>query len=654
MTIDYSLRPITIIEHKAEAVEALHPHLTVIASSNISSNGKRHLDFGSLCYRYRKKGPNNKQAMYAGMLVRVDSLDKDRVPIVSKLIERARSHKSFASTVGFYNETKYLFDWIDSQPTENPGSILKVSHEAYIGYTKHLLHRLNNPSMRGKSIATSTAARMQTVARQVVSLATSVHEREIAAFAPLIIQKAGNKHVNLKQLSEDTQARTFATLISFINEAHRILVAEESFPMKLESPGTKPFYLYNLHQGSNKSKNASISIISLLDSSPTYPSWDVVKNEYNLPDDGSEFLYKSGYEQSKRNHIESNNNKRSPIRLQIANHAMTAGMMAFIAATGCNLSVAQNLNIDDCEVVPSTQGRRFFGIKPRAQGKTVTPEFGARFTPIFRNIIEIRNWLLDDEESPRLFAVRPKGTNSVGYVGTSSFATFKAILRKYCPHISWVSATQWRKNVSYGYISKSGGDTALTAEKLNNTERTVSRTYARPSLEEFAGQVSHLFDSIHAAAIARSRKVDHIPVRMILEKKPEEVIGVGSCDKAADSQPRRSAGFTEDAPVPSCRSPETCLFCEFYAVHADEEDIRRLLSLQYIITAAKQDQDHDHWELKFGPSIHRIDEILSMVADSDVAMPLMIDRLKGEVDSGDLDPFWAIHLDTMAYVGIVV
>lgn len=655
MTTDYTSRPIIIIEHKAETVETLHPQYTVIASDNIATNGRRYLDFGSLCYRQRKKQSHKKNAVYAGVLVGIDSLEKNRPPIISKLIERARSHKSFASSVGLYNEAKCFFDWIDTQPEKNSVHTLQASHEAYIDYTKHLIHRINSSSIRGESISIGSASRLQAVARQIVSYAESVHEREIGALTTLIIQKVRHKHVNLKQLSEDTQARTFATLVSFIDEAHRLLVTEEDLPMKLESPGGQLFYLHSLHQGTNKSKNASISIVSLLDSSPTFPDWNMVQTKYGILDTSElQFRYKSNYEVAKRRHIESSTNKRSNFRFQIANHAMTAGMMAFIAATGCNLSVAQSLDIRNCEVVPSTQGRRFYGIKSRAQGKTVTPEFGARFTPVFRKIIEIRDWLLEGTESQLMFSIRPKGTNSVGYVGTSAIATLKVIFRKYFPHIPWVSATQWRKNVSYAYISKSGGDTALTAEKLNNTESTVSQAYARPALEEFAGQVSKLFDSIHAAAIARSRNVTHIPVRMIQEKKPEEIIGVGSCDKADDSQPRRSLGFSENAPEPSCRSPETCLFCDFYAVHADEEDIRRLLSLRYIIMASKRDQDHEHWELKFGPSIHRIDEILSMIADTDVAVPLMIDRLRGEVDSGDLDPFWAIHLDTMVYVGVVV
>lgn len=652
---DYTSRPITIIEHKAEAVEVLHPQYTALASDNIATNGRRYLDFGSLCYRHRKKRSFKKNTIYAGVLVDIDSLEIDRISTISKLIELARSYKSFASSVGLYNEAKYFFDWIDNQAAKTSANIFQVSQEAYAGYTKHLLHRLNSATIRGESLSISSASRLQAVARQVVSYAIGVHEREIGALATLIIQNARHKHVNLKQLSEDTQSRTFATLVSFINEAHRILVTEEDFPMRLESPAGKLFYLHTLHQGSKKSKSAKISIVSLLDSSPTFPEWDMIKIKYCIPDtDGGEFFYKLNYEVTKRRHIESNTNKRSALRFQVANHAMTAGMMAFIAATGCNLSVAQSLDIRNCEVIPSTQGRRFYGIKSRAQGKTVTPEFGAQFTPIFKKIMDIREWLLEGSESHLLFSIRPKGTNSIGYVGTSALSTLRVVFRKYFPHIFWVSAVQWRKNVSYSYINKSGGDSALTAEKLNNTESSVSQAYARPALEEFAIQMSKLFDSIHAAAIARSRKIANIPVRIIQEKKIEEITGVGSCGKDADSQPRRSEGFTENSPAPSCRSPETCLFCAFYAVHADEEDIRRLLSLRYIITASKRDQEHEHWELKFGPSIHRIDEILSMIGDTNVTMPLMIDRVKGQVNSGDLDPFWAIHFDTMVYVGVVV
>ncbi len=333
---------------------------------------------------------------------------------------------------------------------------------------------------------------------------------------------------------------------------------------------------------------------------------------------------------------------------------MTAGMLAFIAATACNLSVAQKLEIADSEFLPSTQGRRFYGVKPRAIGKPVASEFGARFTPTFRKIIDIRNWLIGDRKSPHVFVVSPKGTNAIGYIGTSAFQTLKKLIHKCYPRISWVPPTQWRKNVSYAYINKSGGDTALTAEKLSNTERTVAKNYARPAVDELASQITNLLDAIHSTAIARTRKTDQIPVRIINEVRQKETIGVGDCVKRSGLDPRRTAGFTEHAPQPSCRAPETCLFCDFYAVHADEADIRRLLSLRYVIIATRPDIDHDHWAQKITPTIHRIDEVLTAISQTDSDIPPLISKVREEIKSGHLDQFWGIHFDTLVHIGAVV
>ncbi|WP_406833875.1 hypothetical protein [Pseudomonas asiatica] len=498
----------------------------------------------------------------------------------------------------------------------------------------------------------TSAAGLQAAARQVVTCATDIHDREIRALTNLIVQNNRQAHINLKQLGGDIQSRTFATLINFIHEAHRLLVEGGDFPMSLISPGSKPYFLYSLHQGSVKSKNANISILNLISEYPELPNWDTVAQLLSVPKHN--YFCKSNYLAIEKKRIINNTNKRSSLRIQIANHAMSAGMLSFIGATGCNLSVAQKLEIENSEIIPSTQGHRFYGVKPRANGKVVTLEFGARFIPTFQKILEIRNWLLAGQQSTQLFIIRPMRTNTIGYIGSSVLQSLKVLMRKYYPHISWVPATQWRKNISYQYISKSGGDTALTAEKLSNTERTLAKSYARPALDEFANQITNLLDAIHAAAIARTRVSEHIPVRILSERNAEKIIGVGDCSRVGDLDPKRTTGFTEQAPNPSCRHPETCLFCDFYSVHADEDDVRRLLSLRYIIMVSKSTLDHEHWTQKFAPTVHRIDEVLSAISITNSNLPLMISRVQEEVESGHLDSFWAIHFDTLVHVGAVI
>lgn len=649
-------RPITLIEFGDKTLESIYPSSVVLADANIATNGRRYLDFGSLCYARRaKRSGINRYIKYEGIKVDPITLAIDRVELVRKLIEVARSMQSFASAIGLYTTSRCFFDWIDTQDRSYVCDETDSMREAYINYSASLLERINVSGIRGKPIKPSTASQLQSAARQTVSLSTGLHEKELKVLAPLIMQSNRGEHVNLNQPSSDTQSRTFATLINFVEEAHRILIDGGRFPMKLASPGSEPYYLYSMLQGTTKSLNAKFSIMEMLSKSATFPAWDYIKNHFKLSGpDWKYFHCKSNSDTVRQRHESSNSDLRCALRFQIANHAMTAGMLSFIAATGGNLSVVQDLDIDHLEIVPSTQGRRLYGAKPRANGRTVAPEFGARFTPIFKKILQIRTWILNGKDSKLVFPILPKGSSNIGYVGTSALGTLRALFRKTHPGITWVPPVQWRKNVSYEYLTSSGGDAVMTAEKLSNTPQTLKKSYARPALDEFAIQVSELLNAIHKAAIARTRHVNLIPVHVKELKSQQKVTGVGSCEKTSEVEPLLAAGFTREAPQPNCRDPETCLFCDFYAVHADEEDIRRLLSLRYIIHKIKAQHTHDHWQEKFAPTSHRIDEVLTAVVSEYGPLAGTVDRVRCEVEAGDMDPFWAIHFDTMVYIGAVV
>ncbi|MDD0998448.1 hypothetical protein M5G20_21625 [Pseudomonas sp. TNT2022 ID1044] len=651
----FTRRPIVIINHKDSDLEAIHPQSVIIACDNIATNGRRYLDFGSLCYVRRKStSSRNRHRSYVGVKVDQTSLDIKRLPAARKLIEAARLKQNFASTIGLFSTTRPFFDWIDDQEKEYSFDQGESIKEAYSDYTQNLLYRVNISGIREGAIKLSTASRLQTSARLVVSFATGMHDKEVVALATYITQIHERGHINLKQPSTGSQAKTFATLVNFVEEAHRILVKGNQFPMCLVSPGCEPYYLHNIQQGSKKVKEAKFSVLRMLDVSPQFPTWKEVKDHYNLTGPAwKNFHLHYNYEQQSKRQIINNTNLRCDLRLQLANHSMTAGMLAFIAATGCNLSIAQDLDITSLEIVPSTQGQRFYGTKARANGKAVSPEFGARFTPIFKKILELREWILNGRKSHLVFPISPKGMGTIGYIGTSAFQTLRTLLKKAHPNTVWVSPIHWRKNVSYQYLSNSGGDLALTAEKLGNTEITVRKNYSRPALEDFAAQLSGFFEAMHLAAVARTRDANLIPVQITKEKRPEAITSVGSCGKRTVTEPRRAQGFTELAPEPSCRHPETCLFCDFYAVHADEEDIRRLLSLRYLIQATRSKHEHEYWDIKFGSTIHRIDEVIAAINDTDISLGDTIRRIRNEVDSGHLDSFWAIHFDTLVYVGTI-
>lgn len=644
-------RPVVVIDWSDTNIEIIHPQLAVLVVSKQLSAGKRHMDVGALCYSTRRKKNN---PVEISSFVDLATFEPERVPVAIELIEYLRGVANGNSAFSIFQKFNLFFDWIDSQQCAYAFNDVTSLKKNYRDYTQHLLHRINISGINGKPIRRETAGQYQAAARTVVMLATGLSDPTVKASAPYIpVKRDQTRHIDRKLPDADTQARTFAALVNFIEESHRILVHGEAFPLRLLSPNHDTFYFYSETIDSKKSKSANFSVASMLNSSPSFPTWKEVKAYFSIAEESRPTATSRGiYDNASSRYRKNNENLRSHLRQKIGTHAVVAGMIAFIAATGCNLSVATNLEVDTLELVPTSQGNRFSGTKGRANGKTVTPEFGARFLPVFKKYLDLRKWVLNGVESMLIF---PFASPRFGIIPLDSnqISGTKTLFAKSLPGTAWVTSSQWRKNVSYQYIKISDGDMVLASEKLGNTEATLRQSYGRPAFEDFANEMTNFFELMHQAAVDRTRSVACIPVRIVDDDSSETATGIGSCEKAPKSTPKLALGFTEQAPSPACGAPETCLFCEFYAVHADEQDIRRLLSLRYLILAIKDKQPFDHWQIKFGPSLHRIDEVLSAIKTIDASIEPIINRVRDEVESGALDAFWAIHFDTLIIVGMV-
>ena len=79
-------------------------------------------------------------------------------------------------------------------------------------------------------------------------------------------------------------------------------------------------------------------------------------------------------------------------------------------------------------------------------------------------------------------------------------------------------------------------------------------------------------------------------------------------------------------------SRTSLFFCQHYAVHADDEDVRKLLSLKTLLGYVKQKAtDLLKWEQQFGVVLHRIDEVLTELFDTYLALGERIVTIQDEV-----------------------
>lgn len=641
-------RPVVLLDFDDLETEVLRPEGVVLVwVESENSTRKRSSDVGCFCYRSRDKvaGKGGARSVDLG------TFDDKRVVIVKGILDYLRATKA-TSVEGKYTGIKRFFDWIDNGDDDWVFGDLESMKTAYHQYTVYL-NQLMHLAAVNNGISAITAESYQKGAAVVVSVSLKLPVTKVKSFSVVISRYRGTIDTPNNLSSQDERSRTFSSLVSFVNEVHRAVLLREGLPIQLSSPND-PVFNYYVPRQTRKKGSGPDSILYHLKGYEKFPELSTILSSPGLclsPE--SKRIHRYTYGSCRVSIRKFERDPRGYAATSLVNRALTVGLITFISATGTNLSVVQELEVDTGNVVPSTQGKRYSGTKGRANGVEVFPEFGIDYVPLFNKIMDLRKWLLNGRESKLVFPFQ--GDNGlIGRVELSCIAELKRLFKFALPNTVWVTPTQWRKGVGSEYVKLSDGDTVLAAEKLGNSERVVRGHYARPSVEDTAAEMSCFFDSICSAAISRARSLAQIPVKIIDDLGHPSNIPTGYCERPDNSTPMLADGFTPFAPTPSCGEPVTCLFCKHYAVHANEQDLRRLLSLEYLLTASQASMANESYISRFAPMLHRVDEVLKefqVVSNIDASL---ITSIRREVEGGELDSFWAIHFNTFVSLGVVI
>ena len=639
-------RPIVFLNLNEQVVEVLRPEFVVVQSKvKESSSHSYRWDVGSFCYPLR-----DTRSQYGGG-VRVDesSFDQRRRDFVRKFIGHMAG-KNPNTLEGEVRGVRRFLNWVDSGTygqLHDCGSMEK----AYQVYTVELLREMQVSGIAGSPLSQETARGYQRGARLALSIAFDLDEPYLRRLATFIGRNKKSRDSFVLDATVDDKAITFAALVNVVDEVHRVLVLKGDLPLRLVSENDELFNFYSARQVI-LSEADHRTTYNLLKGFDRFPSRAEVRGILGVVDESIDPAERNAYYNARASYKKFIPHAECSAAREMANKAMVSGLISFISATGHNLSVCQELLLTTEKIVPSTQGRRFSGAKGRANGKEVFPEFGVEFASVYKKILAIRKFVIGDGESNLVFPVfgAKGGLVSIQAINISSLKKFIAAT---LPNVSWVTPKKWRQNVSSEYLELSNGDTPLTAEKLGNTESVVRSHYGRPSFQVSADQLNRFFSSLHESALARVRNHGHIPVKVLQDDQSSVPVPAGQCDSEGNFNPALVSGFTPLAPSPSCKDPETCLFCVHYGVHADAQDVRRVLSLKEIIRQIKPRQSAEQFSRRYAPLLHRIDEVIETIR---VSVPLgekLVSQISNEIECGDLDVFWGIHFDTLVSVGVV-
>lgn len=97
------------------------------------------------------------------------------------------------------------------------------------------------------------------------------------------------------------------------------------------------------------------------------------------------------------------------------------------------------------------------------------------------------------------------------------------------------------------------------------------------------------------------------------------------------------------------------MFCDKYAIHADEKDIRKITSLFYVIKETQSlASSEKHFNDLFGDVLNRIESILSAIKSQSGKQKNLVESISEDVfDRENLNTYWQHKLDMLVRLGVV-
>ena len=636
---EYKERDVIIIDFSDLNNEILRPEVIML---QFDPHFKpKPVDIGSLCYTDRQKiisgWDTNKDVKPRAVVL--SSLMLERRSFIRAFLDQIRiSGKSHVSLFSDFRHTRYVFDWTDNNGHMNFLNNFELFNEAYAAFTDHLFHKIHGEN----TWKPSTAARHQSAFWSISDILFGpLNTLKIKSSRPIV-------HVP-RQRVHAPSTKDVVEYISYLSPFTRGLkdaLMIEDFPLKVPCSN----YEVVIYPSNNRSVSTPFcpETLTMFDSQ-THKMLGF--EEYKKFCKGKKRGHRSlkAYSQCVQYYLDSNEDKKgSRFRKYWAQKVIKgyATLLQFI--TGANSSSLVAFEYSNAlDVASESVKKDLLSIKLRANGLLEKyPIGGKKGLKILKDYLDFRDWYLNGRSYKYLFFtdIDSSGGACDCVPLRSDFQSrlYKQLSGRVFPeHIENVTPSMARKHKNI-ILKRLGLTAGEAAQSLNHSEKVNNQSYSAPSKDEMSEELSAFWANIKAAA--------H---NLRIEKKSSDSDTViGHCDDFGNPEK-----IAPDVPIqPSCRTQYGCLFCEHYACHADEEDIRKILSLRYVIEAVREYAiDYERADLLFKEISIQVSEILKKMESIYPELSEAIERITKEVyDLGLLTAFWESRLDRYEEVGLVL
>jgi hypothetical protein len=515
-------------------------------------------------------------------------------------------------------------------------SSMDEAKQAFRDYSEYLRKMLKSTELKHSSAHQRQYGMLKLLAGMLCVDESKISEDSISLLTPQQAPKS-NAFSNVAKFTQEELAYAFAFYYHLFDQIADFLLENKPYPHVIQLPRGNATILGVSHTmivpAYKPPRSGSMAI--------SYDDGHILSNEeieevLALAPKNKRQEVKSSYQKSKQNALKQLNDVNSksnhPKRLKLGKKALDAWFMCMLYLTTANDSTLAGYEWSKKDEYETEHNERkeFITIKPRAVSKTIRFTFPKAFMPSFQKAIKLRSFVLDRHDFPYLFFGGGYGAKArmtkVQSRGGMSGSIVSQMIDSLDSELPRVCSTASRKDGARDALATHGIEVALSV--LQNEKDTLVGNYNGQTAEELASQVSGLMQDLH----------DVISGKPIDENQQSSM---GGCGCEGELKPET---FSDESPVKAdCLDQKSCIFCVHYVTFPESEEIRKLLSLKYLIENVAYDRTEDEafYEKEMKPWLIRIEVILDAMVEKEPKAEAMIERVWKEVhEEGLLSPYW--------------
>lgn len=598
------------------------------------------VDIGVLCYLKRKKISTNTFEFPVHLVVK-SSIQKVRVKRIKKFLEdiyfdakiKNKNGRTISSIFGHF---KRFIDWCDSNKFSNclkNSSKAKNALTAY-GYEQQHLYQSNIQSTKTSSVYYNSAI-------TIVATILNKHVYQINQGLPQIYVPTSNEGT---EPVSDNKMEVYQEHCKMIFRGiFDLIINKKNYPFKLNLPNEsvwvfptpKPFYTKrDIIKERNKNDIMKVynftegKIYSLEEISSFYPTKDIANRARRV---------------ALKNLDEANFNFNSHYRVILATFAVQSFISYLLSIVPINLSVLRNIMWNSKMYNLKSKNFKMKGIKARANYKEVEYIIPNFLRKDFKKYLIMRQFLIDSnsrEQTPNTlffgFKIKLPGEYDFYKLNKNFSNKFNIRLKRLLGgKVPLLTSRQFRATIAENLINKVGP--LQTAQVLQNSIETTLNHYNSGTEKRTSVEMSRYFNEINSQILVKNIDTN-------TETPAGQCISYGNPES-----------FVKKSEIEAnCNQFEGCLFCKKYKIIANDEGIRNLISLKYVIFQTKHlSVSFLHFKQVFGELIERIDAFISLVSNRSDELNETVNKINAEINNEELlSKYWEHKLKFLIDLGV--